>query len=220
MAAFRVSPRLPVEIARRKAACWRVRVRAAAPARRYSPPVTRALAVAVAALCVAAAAAAHSGPGPALPGFKATIKGMRPGVAGVKVRVLGSEDRLWLLNRSSRPVTILGYEGEPYLSFRPDGVYENRSSPAAYLNADRFARAVVPRTAHAGAKPRWRKLAKSRAGAWHDHRIHWMSTFPPQDVVADRASPHHIFDWSVPLRAGTKRVAILGSLDYEPPANP
>ena len=155
-----------------------------------------------------------------MPGFKATITGVRPGLAGVTVRVLGSEDRLWLSNRSKRPITILGYEGEAYLRITPQGVFENRNSPAAYLNADRFARAVVPQTAHAGAKPVWRKLAKSRAWAWHDHRIHWMSTFPPKEVVDDRASPHHIFDWSVPVRAGTKRVAIVGTLDYAPPPNP
>jgi hypothetical protein len=172
------------------------------------------------ALGVTAAAAAHTGPGPALPGFKATIKGLRPGVAGVKARILGAEDRLWLLNRSNRVVTIVGYEGEPYLRFALDGVYENRNSPAAYLNVDRFARAVVPPTAHAGAKPRWRKLAKSRAWAWHDHRIQWMSTFPPAQVVEDRANPHHIFDWSVPALVGTRRIAILGSLDYEPPPSP
>lgn len=182
--------------------------------------MSRALAVAVAALVLAGGAAGHAGPGPALPGFKATIKGLRPGVPRVTVRVLGSEDRLWLANRSNRVVTIIGYEGEPYLRFTPQGIYENRNSPAAYLNADRFARAVVPPTAHAGAQPRWRKLAKSRAWAWHDHRIHWMSTFPPAQVVEDRASPHHIFDWSVPARAGTKRIAILGSLDYEPPSSP
>lgn len=178
------------------------------------------LAAAIAVLAAVPPAAGHEGPGPALPGFKSTFKGLRPGVQGIKVRVLGSEDRLWLLNRSPRVVTVLGYEGEEYLRFTPAGVFENRSSPAAYLNYDRFARAVVPASAHAGAKPRWRKLAKSRAWAWHDHRIHWMATFPPQDVVADRSSPHHIFDWSVPLRAGTKRVAILGSLDYEPPSTP
>ena len=187
--------------------------------RGYAPHVRRALAV-LSALVVASSAGAHSGPGPALPGFKATITGLPPGVPGVRVRVLGAEDRLWLLNRSRRTVTVLGYEGEPYLRFRADGVYENRSSPAAYLNADRFARAVVPRTAHAGAKPRWRKLAKSRAWAWHDHRIHWMSTFPPKQVVDDRASPHHIFDWSVPLSAAARRVTIVGSLDYEPPPTP
>jgi hypothetical protein len=180
----------------------------------------RVLAAVLGALAVAASAGAHSGPGPALPGFKATIKGLQPGLPRVTVRVLGAEDRLWLSNRSSRVVTIVGYEGEPYLRFAPSGVYENRNSPAAYLNADRFARAVVPQTAHAGAKPRWRKLGKSRAWAWHDHRIHWMATFPPQDVVADRSSAHHIFRWSVPVRAGTKRVAILGSLDYEPPSTP
>lgn len=171
-------------------------------------------------LTFAASAAAHGGPGPVLPGFKATIKGFKPGIPGVTARVLGGEDRLWLANHSSKDLTIYGYEGEPYLRLTPRGIFQNQRSPAAYLNLDRFARVVVPAEAHAGARPIWKRIAKSRAWAWHDHRIHWMSTFPPKPVLDDLKSPHHIFDWSVSARLGTKRVAILGSLDYEPPANP
>jgi hypothetical protein len=172
------------------------------------------------ALAVAASAAGHGGPGPVMPGFKATVTGLQPGVRGVTVRVLGGEDRLWLRNVSGRELTILGYEGEPYLRFTLQGIFQNRRSPAAYLNVDRWARVVVPPSAHAGAAPVWKRLARSRAWAWHDHRIHWMSTFPPAPVVEDRQSPHHVFDWSVPARLGRHRLAIVGSLDYEPPPNP
>jgi hypothetical protein len=187
---------------------------------RYPPVVKRAFLCYAIALVFAASAAGHEGPGPALPGFKATVKGLKPGTRGVTLKVLGGEDQLWLLNRSGKTITIIGYEGEPYLRFTPRGIYQNRNSPATYLNADRFARAVVPRSAHAGAKPVWRRLAKSRAWAWHDHRIHWMSTFPPKEVVEDRQTPRHIFDWSVPALLESKRIAILGSLDYSPPPNP
>jgi hypothetical protein len=179
-----------------------------------------ALLGAVVALVAAAHAAAHGGPGPSMPGFTSTVKGLAPGVRGITVRVLGVEDRLWLLNTSRATVTVYGYEGEPYLRFTPQGVYENQRSPAAYLNDDRFARIVVPRSAHAGATPVWKRLGKSRAWAWHDHRIHWMNAFPPPEVVEDRERPHHIFDWRVPARAGARRFSILGSLDYAPPATP
>jgi hypothetical protein len=183
--------------------------------------VRRALAAgALGALAVAASAAGHDGPGPVMPGFKATIKGLSPGMRGVTVRVLGGEDRLWLRNTSGKELTVLGYEGEPYLRITPEGVFRNRRSPATYLNAERWARVVVPPEAHAGARPLWKRIAKSRAWAWHDHRIHWMNTAPPREVIEDRASPHHIFDWAVPTRVGAQRVAILGSLDYEPPPNP
>ena len=155
-----------------------------------------------------------------MPGFKAIVKGLKPGIPGVTARVLGGEDRLWLSNRSDRELTIYGYEGEPYLRLTPRGVFQNQRSPATYLNLDRFARIVVPPEAHAGARPIWKRIAKSRAWAWHDHRIHWMSTFPPKPVLDDRQSPHHVFDWSVPARFGTRRVAVLGSLDYEPPPTP
>jgi hypothetical protein len=182
--------------------------------------VRRVVAAALVALAASAHASGHGGPGPAMPGFEATVTGLSPGVRGVTVRVLGGEDRLWLRNVSGREVTIFGYEGEPYLRCTPAGAFQNRRSPAAYLNVDRFARVVVPSSAHAGARPLWKRLGRSRAWAWHDHRIHWMSTSPPRQVVDDRASAHHIFDWSVPARVARTRFAILGSLDYEPPPNP
>ena len=77
----------------------------------------------------------------------------------------------------------------PYLRFLPDGtVQENRRSPAAYLNEDRFAQVEVPRLGAPRRSPalaaRW--LENGRYD-WHDHRIHWMSKTPPKPVREDES---------------------------------
>jgi hypothetical protein len=180
--------------------------------------VRRALLFAsVAALAVCAAAAAHGGGG-AL-GFRSTVSGITPAVAGVAVSVLDYDDRLQLRNESGEPLVVLGYEGEPYLAFRDGRVYRNVRSPATYLNDDRFGQVDLPKRADPNALPEWEEVAVREEFDWHDHRIHWMSKSLPPKVRAAKDEPHHVFDWAVPARLDGKRLTILGSLDYEPPPN-
>jgi hypothetical protein len=54
---------------------------------------------------------------------------------------------------------------------------------------------------------------------WHDHRIHWMSKTLPPKVRAAKDKPHHVFAWTVPARLDGKRLAIAGTLDYQPPGS-
>jgi hypothetical protein len=115
-------------------------------------------------------------------------------------------------------VLLEGYDGEPYLRFDAGGgVYRNASSPATYLNEERYGAVDVPASAAKAAAPRWERVAHGNTYAWHDHRIHWMSTIDPPAVRAATDRPHHVFDWSVPERAGDRPLAIRGSLDYRPP---
>ena len=58
----------------------------------------------------------------------------------------------------------------------------------------------------------------SRTGRfeWHDHRIHWMSkdTVPPQ--VKDQDKRTKVFDWSVPIRVGSRPARLTGTLFWQP----
>jgi hypothetical protein len=173
-----------------------------------------ALVAALAALVLCPAAAGHTGGGR---GYESTPHGFRPRLPGVYVSVLERDDRLWLENDSGKAAVVLGYDGEPYLRFAPDGVYRNARSPATYLNEDRYAKVELPARADVHASPQWVKVTGKRAWDWHDHRIHWMSTVPPPRVRADPSRPHHVFDWKVPLESGGRRYAIVGSLDWAPP---
>jgi hypothetical protein len=136
---------------------------------------------------------------------------------GVTWRVLANDALLQVQNRSGTELVVLGYRDEPYLRVGPDGVWQNRNSPATYQNTDRYARVQVPAGASADAKPEWVRVADQPVYAWHDHRVHWMSgTLPPQ-VIASQGAETVVFDWTVPFALGDERLAVTGTLRWVPP---
>jgi hypothetical protein len=174
------------------------------------------IAVAVGVLVTCSAAAAHGGGG-AL-GFRSAVTGIEPSApVGLTVTVLDYDDRLQLRNETGKPLLVLGYQGEPYLAFRDGRVYRNARSPATYLNDDRFGRVALPDGADPKADPSWQQVSPREEYEWHDHRIHCMSRGLPPKVRANEDVAQHVFDWTVPARLGGERIAIHGSLDYEPP---
>jgi hypothetical protein len=128
---------------------------------------------------------------PAEPGnVRSRVVGIEPPVAGLVAEVVGGDSFLRLSVPRGQEVVVLGYESEPYLRFRADGVVErNTRSPAAYLNETRYAEVDVPASADAGAEPRWEEVARGGTYAWHDHRVHWMASTRPDPPVQERVVP-------------------------------
>jgi hypothetical protein len=175
-----------------------------------------AAAVLLAALVACPAAAGH-GDGAAR-GYTSTVTGVTPALDGIGVQVLQGDDQLEIRNDSGRVIVIDGYDGEPYLRFDAAGrVFRNANSPATYLNQERYGGVDVPASASRSAAPRWEQVARGRTYAWHDHRIHWMSTIDPPKIRQAKDVPHHVFDWKVPGTVDGRPLAIAGSLDYRPP---
>ncbi len=173
------------------------------------------VAAALVALSASPAAVAHGGG--AAKGYSSTVTSVSP-AGSVDAVVLDGDDRLQLTVDGDRVVVITGYEGEPYLRFGPDGVFENTRSPAAYLNDDRYGKVELPDSADPDAPPEWERVAPGgRAFDWHDHRIHWMAETYPPVVARDPSMPHHVFDWKVPGTIDGAPLTVAGSLDYEPP---
>ena len=76
-------------------------------------------------------------------------------------------------------VMVMGYQDEPYLRFRADGVVlENQRSPTTYLNQSRYG-TTAPSGADPALPPDWLPVGQNGRYAWHDHRAHWMSQEPP-----------------------------------------
>lgn len=184
--------------------------------RRLLPAALAALALTAAALVAAPGALAHGGPASTL--YLSQVTAITPAVPGVTAVVLGRDDQLELENRSGKTVTVLGYEGEPYLRFDARGVAVNVHSPAHYLNTDRYAKVAVPTSADAKLPPKWDILTLGKRWSWHDHRVHWMTTILPPAAKAAPGKAHLVLRWTVPVRvegAGTSQIA--GRLDYVPP---
>jgi len=165
------------------------------------------------ALTGAATAAAHGGNEK----FRSEFRSVQPSITGVAVDVLNYDDRLLLINRTGKTVAITGYEREPYARLHGDGTVEvNRRSPTHYLNEERYGGTPVPNSADPKAPPQWQTVSRTGRFEWHDHRIHWMSrdTVPPQ--VKDEDKRTKVFDWRVPIRAGSQRAELTGALFWQP----
>lgn len=167
-----------------------------------------------AALVAVPAAAGHGGPAPK--GFVAKVERVQPPVPGLEVTILGGDERMRMINRSERTITLEGYDGEPYLRLGPDGLYVNNRSPAVWLNADRLGATPVPPSADPAASPDWLKIRSEQVVEWHEHRAQWMSTVPPPSVLRSPDERHLVFDWTVPGTVDGSPLTISGRLEYVP----
>ena len=135
----------------------------------------------LAAIAVPAGVAFADAAGPT--DYETTITAITPRVAGVDVSVVGGDSFLRLVVEPGIEVVVLGYQQEPYLRIRADGVVEeNERSPAIYLNADRYGSGTPPAGADPQLPPNWTAVGDGGAWSWHDHRAHWMSPDPPADA--------------------------------------
>lgn len=144
----------------------------------------RALAAVVAAAAGALVPAGVAFADPAGPtDYESTITAVTPAVEGVDVSVVGGDSFLRVEVDPGIEVVVLGYQQEPYLRIRPDGVVEeNQRSPATYLNQDRYGAGTPPAGADPELPPNWRRIGTGGTWSWHDHRAHWMSPDPPADA--------------------------------------
>ena len=113
--------------------------------------------------------------------YRTTVTSIDPGGRRAsRCRVVGGDSFLRLVVDPGIEVVVLGYQQEPYLRIRADGVVEeNQRSPATYLNADRYGTGTPPAGADPTLAPNWLPVGTGGAWAWHDHRAHWMSPDPP-----------------------------------------
>jgi len=166
-------------------------------------------------------AAAHAVGGAQASNYQTRILTVEPAVPGLRIEVIDAGARLQVRNTTSQVVTVLGYAGEPYLRIGPDGVFENRRSPATYLNRVRVNPAPPPADANADAAPDWRHVGDGDTAVWHDHRAHWMgATDPPQVKAAPNRRQAVVPAWQVDLLAGGQPVRVTGDLRWVPGPTP
>jgi hypothetical protein len=182
-----------------------------------------ALVIVIAVVAVVASpdrAEAH-GIGGIRPGnYQTRVLSVRPSVPGVAITAVDLGDRLELRNTTPTDVTVLGYDGEPYLRVGPRGVFENRRSPAVYLNRTRTASTPVPERADPEADPEWRRIDDGTTARWHDHRAHWMGRTDPPAVRADPGAEHLVQPFVVQLRHRGETISVTGDVRWIPGPSP
>jgi hypothetical protein len=166
-------------------------------------------------------ASAHTVSGVGATNWVSKVMSVNPAVRGLSVKVVELGNRLELRNTGS-DVTVLGYNGEPYLRVGPLGVYENVNSPSTYLNRTRTGTSAPPPglPTDPNASPQWQKVSSGQVARWHDHRIHWMGAGPPPDVQRAPNRAHTRPPWQVLMRQGTETVVVNGSLTWRPGPSP
>ena len=176
-----------------------------------------AVVAAVAVASDAEPAGAHGVGGIRPTDYETVITGMQPVVRGVTLRAVDLGDRLELTNRTDRDVIVLGYDGEPYLRVGPRGMFENRRSPATYVNRTTRGTTRVPDRADPSAPPVWHKIGDTPLARWHDHRAHWMGRNDPQVVRADRSRTHVVQRFRIGLERGGRPITVRGFVRWVPP---
>jgi hypothetical protein len=162
-------------------------------------------------------ATAHTISGPRPTNYRSRIVAIAPVEPGISARVVDLANKFELTNRSSTEITVLGYEGEPYLRIGPAGIFENLHSQATYINRTRLGGTVpVGVDTSPTAVPQWKKLGNGHTASWHDHRIHWMSAQPPPPVAQAPGSPYHISQQSIVFLRDGQQVRIVVALDWVP----
>jgi hypothetical protein len=176
--------------------------------------VRRTVVAVTAGLLVAVAPAGTASADPAGPtDFRTSVVAVTPTTDSIDVAVIGGDSFLQLTVTPGHDVVVLGYQQEPYLHFRADGIVEeNERSPTTYLNADRYGGGEVPAGADASLPPNWRQVASAGRYAWHDHRAHWMDRNPPTAGV--RGAP--VQSATVPLRVDGVPVEVAVRTDWLP----
>ena len=102
----------------------------------------------------------------------------------------------------------------------PDGVFQNRRSPATYLNADRQGTRAIPPEADPTAEPEWEQISTGQVARWHDHRTHWMGGLKPPGVQSDPDRRQTVAPWEVVLRQGDTELDGGGHHRVGPRAEP
>jgi hypothetical protein len=125
-------------------------------------------------------------------GYVSSVSEIRPAVLGLQASILGAQERLLVRNWSGKVVIILGRGRRPLFRLDERGVFQFDGE-------------------------RWRNLRAGTSFSWHDHRIGWFESAPPD--VARRApdKSHYIRAWTVPGTADGRPFAIRGLLGYAPP---
>jgi hypothetical protein len=145
--------------------------------------------VAVVATTIAPAAFGHGPFGPAR-GYVSSVTSIEPNVLGLQASVAG--DRLVVRNWSTRPVTILGPDGRPYLRFGRRGVFASSGFG-------------------------WKRVSGGTSYSWHDPRVRWAGRQAPEVVRRHPEQAHLLRAWRVRGSAGGKPFLIRGLLGYAPP---
>lgn len=151
------------------------------------------------------AATAHGPVAPIATSYLARV-GQVP--AGLDVKVVDGDQRMWLRAPPSETVVILDYRGAPYLRFSSSGVDVNRGSAMYYLN--QTPAETPPANLGRHTSPSWSNVSSGHEYGWHDGRLHALAT------VALSPGATYVGKWTIPVRVNGHLRVLSGGLWHAP----
>lgn len=138
--------------------------------------------------------------------YVSQVTGVVPAVTGLTAQVEGNG--LMLMNHGSATATVLGYAGEPFLTIGPAGVRENTASVTSAVLARKSLAGRPAQPAARTAKATWTSRGKDTHYRWADLRVQWQQ--PDRAPAVRPASGDVVGAWEIPVKVGTRTVAVRG----------
>ncbi len=145
--------------------------------------------------------------------YESALVGVEPPVPGLSIEVLDLGDTVELRNESGSEITVLGYDGEPYLRVGESGVFRNERSPATFWNRSVRPTDLLPPEFDATVEPEWAHISDRPVTRWHDHNVHWMGAGEPDDPDREQV----VGRWEIPLLRGDQEIRVRGVIRWVPP---
>ena len=163
---------------------------------------------------------AHSVSGTGATNYKTTLKRVAPTLPGLHIKVIEAGSRVELSYTGTKTIYVLGYVDEQYLRIDKRGVFQNRNSPATYINKTRNG-VNPPGDVDPRKKAVWEEVSSGHVARWQDHRIHFMGGINPP-AVRTKPDERHVIqdDWQVKVTDGTTTAIAHGSLVWVPGPSP
>jgi hypothetical protein len=129
----------------------------------------------------------------------------------------GRVPALFLSNRGTHPVMVLGRDGEPFARVGADGVEVNRHSPTWADNARAQGQdlTVAASVVDPGAPPEWAAVTSAPSYSWLEFRGLYARDQPPRRVL-DGDETAVLREWAVPLERDGRRVHVRGETVWTP----
>lgn len=145
--------------------------------------------------------------------YEPVLVGVEPPVPGLSIEIIDLGETVELRNESGSEITVLGYDGEPYLRVGENGVYRNERSPATFWNRSTRPTVQLPPEFDATAEPEWVHISDSPVARWHDHNVHWMGSGEPDEPGREQV----VQSWEIPLRSSDREIRVYGVIRWVPP---
>jgi hypothetical protein len=147
--------------------------------------------------------------------YLSEILSVEPSTSSVSFEVIGGDSFIQMTTDSGTDAMVVGYCGEPYLWFLPDGtVRENSVAPTTAQNEERYGNddAAACTAESADVPPDWDDVASDGTFAWHDHRAHWMQPIRP----AGAEPGDQILEQVIPVTVDGDEIAVTVISTWQP----